>query len=320
MCLYTQIAGSRPISGEFAFRVSSELAGTRLDRALAGKFPELSRAQLRRMIELGSVEVAGAAVKPAYRLRGGQDVRGTLEEAPVESPLTPEAIPLQVVFEDADLIVVDKPAGLVVHPAAGHRTGTLVHALLHHCDTLSGVGGVLRPGIVHRLDKGTSGLLVAALGDHAHRGLARQFKAHSIDREYLALVRGAPRAESGSIDSPIGRHPVDRKRFSTHARRSRSAVTHWRVERRLASMTLLRVRLETGRTHQIRVHLASVGLPVAGDPVYGGGRRASRELGLDRQALHAARLGFVHPRSGETLAFESPLPRDLASVLAALET
>jgi 23S rRNA pseudouridine1911/1915/1917 synthase len=222
-------------------------------------------------------------------------------------------------YEDDHLIVVDKPAGLVVHPSAGHRTGTLVHALLHHCRDLSGIGGVLRPGIVHRLDKGTSGLLVAAKSDPAHRHLAAQFKAHSIEREYLALVRGEPGAESGSIDAPIGRHPSDRKRLSTRGKRGRPAVTHWRVEVRYRGLTLLRVRLETGRTHQVRVHLASAGLPVAGDPVYGGGRKVTRSLGLERQALHAARLGFEHPVSGERMSFESPLPADLHRAIVGLE-
>jgi 23S rRNA pseudouridine1911/1915/1917 synthase len=228
-----------------------------------------------------------------------------------------------VVFEDAWLLVVNKPAGLVVHPAAGHRSGTLVHALLHHCDDLSGIGGVRRPGIVHRLDKGTSGLLAVAKSDASHRALQAQFAAHSIDREYLALVRGVPRTERGSIDAPIGRLRADPKRFTTHRgrlRSARSARTHWSLECRFRELTLLRVRLETGRTHQIRVHLASIGLPIAGDPVYGGGRRVARELGLERQALHAAVLGFEHPATAERLRFEAPLPEDLRRVLARLET
>jgi 23S rRNA pseudouridine1911/1915/1917 synthase len=278
--------------------------------------PSLSRAQVQRMIEAGAVEVSGRRVKAAHRLRAGERVSGAVPEPVPADRVLPEAIPLSVVFEDSDLIVVDKPAGLVVHPAAGHASGTLVNALLHHCgDSLSGVGGVLRPGIVHRLDKGTSGLIVVAKNDLAHRSLAAQFKRHSIDREYLALVRSQVSAGSGSIDAPIGRHPTDRKRFSTRARRGRHAVTHWRVERRLNDLTLLRVRLETGRTHQIRVHLASAGMPVAGDPVYGGGRAVTRALGLERQALHATRLGFEHPRSGEAVGFDSPLPDDLARVV-----
>jgi 23S rRNA pseudouridine1911/1915/1917 synthase len=301
----------------FRFEVDASLAGQRLDRALADRLSELSRAQLQRMIEAGDVTVSGRRAKVSHRLRAAEIVEGRVPEPVPADHLEAEAIPLSVAFEDADLVVIDKPPGLVVHPGAGHRRGTLVNALLHHCgDSLSGIGGVLRPGIVHRLDKGTSGLLVAAKHDAAHRHLAAQFKAHSIDREYQALVRGSPGADSGSIDAPIGRHPSDRKKFSTRARSGREAVTHWRVERRLGPLTLLRVRLETGRTHQIRVHLASVGLPVAGDPVYGGGRAVTRALGLERQALHAARLGFEHPRSHERLAFESPLPPDLAPVIA----
>ncbi|MFQ5514173.1 MAG: RluA family pseudouridine synthase [Myxococcota bacterium] len=301
----------------FHFDVTEGLAGKRIDAAVAEVQPELSRAAARRLIERAEIRVAGAPVKPSHRLRAGEIVEGRVPE-PHPDRLEPEPVPLQIVYEDGDLIVIDKPAGLVVHPAAGHREGTLVHALLHHCRDLSGVGGVLRPGIVHRLDKDTSGLLVAAKNDTAHQALAAQFKTHSIEREYLALVRGAPPEGHGTIDAAIGRNPRDRKRFSTHAARGRRAVTHWRVERRLGSLSLLRIRLETGRTHQIRVHLASVGLPVAGDPVYGGGRGAARALGLTRQALHATRLGFVHPRSGQRLSFDSPLPPDLAELIEGL--
>jgi 23S rRNA pseudouridine1911/1915/1917 synthase len=319
--------------------VTPERAGRRLDALLAEIEPALSRAQARRLIEQGQVTVSGGRAKPSHRVRAGARIEGRVPE-PEEAGLEPEAIALSVVHEDADLIVIDKPAGLVVHPAPGHARGTLVHALLYHCRDLSGVGGVARPGIVHRLDKGTSGLLVAAKHDRAHRSLAAQFKLHSIEREYLALVRGTPRAESGSIRAPIGRHPTDRKRFSTRVSAGRTAVTHWSVERRFATHTLLRVRLETGRTHQIRVHLASVGLPIAGDPLYGGGRRsasarkgaarsavgrkgAARSAvlpGLERPALHAARLGFDHPTSGERLRFESGLPDDLRRVLEELRT
>ena len=293
------------------------MEGARLDVALAALESELSRAQIRRLIESGHIRVSDERAKPAHRLRRGERIEGTVPE-PEESSVDPEPIPLEIVYEDEDVIVVDKPAGLVVHPAAGVRSGTLVNALLHHCKELSGVGGVRRPGIVHRLDKGTSGLLVAAKNDHAHRALSAQFKAHSTGREYLALVRGQPKAQRGSIDADIGRHPSDRKRFSTRARSGRTAITHWAVERRLRELTLLRVRLETGRTHQIRVHLASIGLPVAGDPLYGGGRKVARELGLERQALHAAVLGFEHPRTGEPLRMSSPLPEDLTQVIANL--
>jgi 23S rRNA pseudouridine1911/1915/1917 synthase len=299
-------------------RVTPERAGRRLDALLVELEPGLSRAQAQRLIARGDVTVCGRRAKASHRVRAGERIEGRVPE-PERAGLEPEPIPLAVVHEDADLIVIDKPAGLVVHPAPGHARGTLVHALLHHCPDLAGVGGVARPGIVHRLDKGTSGLMVAAKHDRAHRSLAAQFKAHSIDREYQALVRGTPRSESGEIRAAIGRHPVDRKRFSTRARVGRAALTHWSVERRFAAHTLLRVRLETGRTHQIRVHLASVGLPIAGDPVYGGGRRSSALPGLARPALHAALLGFEHPTRGGRMRFESALPGDLAAVIAELE-
>ena len=222
--------------------------------------------------------------------------------------------------EDSDLIVVDKPAGLVVHPAPGHPGGTLVNALLHHCGDLAGVGGVLRPGIVHRLDRGTSGVLVAAKTDEAHRALAAQFQAHSIEREYWTLVRGVPVTDSGRIDRPVGRHRRDRKRMSVRSRTPREARTHWRVRLRfpISGQAWLEVRPETGRTHQIRVHLASVGMPIVGDPIYG--RARVRGSLLDRPALHAARLGFVHPRTGEPMSFEAPLPADLTRLLAELES
>ena len=297
--------------------VGSDLAGKRLDVALARLEPTLSRAQVQRLIEQGEIKVAGAASKPAHKLRAGERIEGSVPE-PVPARLSPQAIPLVILHEDADLVVIDKAAGMVVHPAAGHAQGTLVNALLHHCRDLSGIGGELRPGIVHRLDKDTSGVLVVAKHDRAHRALAAQWKLHSIDREYLAFVRGAPRTDSGTVDAPIGRHPTDRKRMSTRARVGRNAVTHWRVEERLREATLLRVRLETGRTHQIRVHLASIALPVLGDPVYGGGRALPQARTIARQALHAAVLGFTHPTTGERVRFESPLPADLLALLESL--
>jgi len=301
----------------FVHVVGPELAGKRLDVALARLEPTLSRAQVQRLIEQGEVTVAGGVAKPAHKLRAGERIEGSVPE-PVATHLSAQAIPLVILHEDADLVVIDKPAGMVVHPAAGHAQGTLVNALLHHCRDLSGIGGELRPGIVHRLDKGTSGVLVVAKHDRAHRALAAQWKLHSIDREYQAFVRGAPRAESGTVDAPIGRHPTDRKRMSTRARVGRSAVTHWRVEERLREATLLRVRLETGRTHQIRVHMASIAMPVLGDPVYGGGRALPRAISIARQALHAALLGFTHPTTGERVRFGAPLPADLVALLEAL--
>jgi 23S rRNA pseudouridine1911/1915/1917 synthase len=246
----------------------------------------------------------------------------SLEATPAEpesSSVAPEAIPLSVLYEDDDLIVVDKPAGLVVHPSPGHPGGTLVNALLHHCGNLAGVGGVLRPGIVHRLDQGTSGVMVAAKNDAAHRGLSEQFHDHSIEREYRALVRALPGADTGRVDQPIGRHPRDRKRMSVRSHRGREASTVWRVVRRFRATGLswLAVFPESGRTHQIRVHLASVGMPIVGDPVYGRSRR--EPLALARPALHARTLGFDHPRLGERLRFEAPLPDDLEQLIASLE-
>jgi 23S rRNA pseudouridine1911/1915/1917 synthase len=250
-------------------------------------------------------------------VQAGDELEATPPE-PVASPLTPEAIPLAVLYEDADVIVIDKPAGQVVHPGPGHAGGTLVNALLHHCGNLAEVGGVLRPGIVHRLDRGTSGVLVVAKCDSAHTSLAQQFHDHSIEREYRALVRGLPGSDAGRVDRPIGRHPRDRKRMSVRSRRGREAHTAWRVLGRFPSSdcSWLSILPETGRTHQIRVHLASAGLPIIGDPVYG---RAKRMLpGLERPALHAQVLGFRHPRSGERLRFEAPLPADLEELLADL--
>jgi 23S rRNA pseudouridine1911/1915/1917 synthase len=298
------------------FEVDAALEGSRLDAALPRAHPELSRSQAARLVAQGRVRIDGVrAQRAARRLRRGERVDFELPP-PEPAGLEPEPIPLEIVYEDPDLLLLDKPAGLVVHPAPGHPSGTLVHALLHHCGALPGVGGVARPGIVHRLDKGTSGLLVVAKNDLAQRRLAQDFKAHRIDREYLALVRAEPRAERGEMHLPIGRHPGDRKRFSTRVAHGREAQTCWRIERRLRGATLLRITPRTGRTHQIRVHLAAAGLPLAGDPVYGGGR--PRELGLERQALHAAVLGFAHPRSGEPLRFESPLPEDLRRAIERL--
>ncbi len=311
-------------------------AGDRLDQALAA-LAGTSRSQARRWIEEGRVRVAGAPGRASQRVTAGDLVEAEPPE-PLTSKLRLEPIALAILHEDADLIVIDKPAGLVVHPAPGHAGGTLVNALLHHCSDLSGLGGVLRPGIVHRLDRGTSGVLVVAKHDAAHRALARQFQDHSVEREYRALVRGLPASDAGRIDRPLGRHPRDRKRISVAARGpAREAHTAWRVLRRFAASqrTLLAVLPETGRTHQIRVHLASAGLPVVGDPVYGRGGRADpqgraaaaqrgaaeRSAGprADRPALHAALLGFTHPRSSERMRFESALPADLAEILSALE-
>jgi len=279
----------------------------------------IARAQARRWIDEGRVRVNAQPGRPGQRVRSGDALEATPPE-PEPAAARAEAIPLQVLYEDADVIVIDKPAGLVVHPAPGHACGTLVNGLLHHCKDLAGVGGVLRPGIVHRLDKGTSGVMVVAKNDLAHHALAGQFKRHSVERMYRAIVRALPAADEGRVDRAVGRHPRDRKRMSVATPRGREARTAWRVCRRFArsGCAELEVRPETGRTHQIRVHLASAGMPIVGDPVYGGRASGAACAGLARPALHAALLGFRHPRSGVALRFEAPLPPDMGACLAAL--
>jgi len=299
--------------GPLRFVVGEAEAGQRLDRALSG-LACVPRAQARRWIDEGRVRLGGQAVRASRAVVEGDEIEAVPPEAVVAEAL-PEAIPLVVLHEDADLIVVDKPPGLVVHPAPGHPSGTLVNALLHHCRDLSGIGGVLRPGIVHRLDRGTSGVMVAAKNDAAHASLARQFHDHTIERVYRALVVGLPGSDEGRIDRPIGRHPRDRKKMSVRTRSGRPARTRWRVARRFpaSGLSWLELRPETGRTHQLRVHLSSAGLPLVGDPTYGRSRR--RAPRLDRPALHAGVLGFEHPRSGEPLRFEADTAPDLAALL-----
>lgn len=306
------------LDAPIALQVDAPAAGRRIDVLIAER-AGVARAQVQRWIEAGRVEIGGRPVARASRLAvAGEEIRA-LPLPPIEMSLAPEAIALEVLFEDSDLIVIDKPPGLVVHPAPGHATGTLVNALLHHCrGQLSGIGGVLRPGIVHRLDRGTSGVLVAAKTDLAHQGLAVQFASHSIERVYRTFVRGLPRADRGRIDRPIGRHPEDRQRMSVRTRSGRRAATNWRVLARdhANGIAELEIRPETGRTHQIRVHLASAGLPLVGDEVYGRARGTDARLG--RPALHAERLGFTHPRSGMRQTFAAPLPPDLAGLVASL--
>ena len=308
------------------YTVTGDEEGVRLDVYLAGRDAGLSRSQIRKAVEEGRVLVNGRRVKAGHRLREGETVDLVIPE-PAPMDVQPEAIPLSVVFEDEHLLVVDKPAGMVVHPAAGHSSGTLVHALLHHCRDLSGIGGVLRPGIVHRLDRDTSGLLLVAKTDGAHRGLTTQFRERLIDKTYLAVVLGVPPTDAGEVLLPVGRHPSDRKKMSTRSSRGRDAVTRWRVRERFGAATLLEVGLLTGRTHQIRVHLASQGYPVVGDAVYGrsGLLKSVADMetrsilrGMKRQALHAARIAFRHPLQGVPLSFESPLPADMAGLCEAL--
>jgi 23S rRNA pseudouridine1911/1915/1917 synthase len=312
-------ASSEGAAAPLCFLVGEDLAGERIDRALA-ELCNLPRAQVVRWIALGRVRIGASVVpRPSRRVQEGDRLEADPPEIS-EPRVAPEAIALEILYEDSDLVVIDKAAGMVVHPAPGHPTGTLVNALLHHCGDLAGVGGVLRPGIVHRLDRGTSGVMVAAKNDFSHAALARQFHDHTIERVYRAAVRSVPRADEGRVDRPIGRHLRDRKKMSVRSRSGRPAATRWRViERFPASRTAwLEIRPETGRTHQIRVHLASIGLPLCGDATYGRARKArgGAGRGLDRPALHAAVLGFEHPRSGEDLRFEAPLHADLAAFLA----
>ncbi|WP_369827516.1 RluA family pseudouridine synthase [Caulobacter sp. FWC2] len=307
------------------------LAGQRLDKVLAPLFPDLSRARLQALIGEGRLSLDGQPITDASRkAKAGTYVLSVPPPTPADPE--PQALPLSILYEDEHLIVVDKAAGMAVHPAPGTPNGTLVNALLHHCGaSLSGIGGVARPGIVHRLDKDTSGVMVAAKSDVAHQGLSKLFATHDIDRLYVALTRGAPSPAHGTIDTQLGRSLSDRKKMAVLKSGGRQAITHYRVEASFGPLerplaARVECRLETGRTHQIRVHMASKGSPCLGDPVYGASQAAGpvREqvaaAGLKRQALHAAVLGFVHPVTGLTLRFETPLPPDMAALQAGLET
>ena len=301
------------------FTVPSESDGSRLDRFLVSVVGGLSRSQLQRLIKTGDVTVGGAAARANQTVREGQTVDLAIPE-PVDATPTPEALDLPIVYQDEDLVVVDKPAGMVVHPAAGHGSGTLVNALLHHIGDLSGIGGERRPGIVHRLDRGTSGLMVVAKHDRSHEELSRQFHDREVEKEYVALVWGDVQA-GRRIDLPIGRDDANRKKMSAKTRRSREAVTRIVGATHFGrAATLARVAIHTGRTHQIRVHLSAIGHPVIGDPLYGGiHRRVPGDLRavnrLERPFLHAARLAFHHPIDGRPMEFTSPLPADLQAVL-----
>ncbi|MDZ4376067.1 MAG: RluA family pseudouridine synthase [Phenylobacterium sp.] len=315
-------------AGEGTRTVTLE-AGGRVDKALAEALPDVSRARIQALIAEGRVSHDGQLVPDGKAKAQAGDYRLDIPP-PTPADPRPEVIPLAVLFEDAHLIVIDKPAGIAMHPAPGSETGTMVNALLHHCgDSLSGIGGVARPGIVHRLDKETSGVVVAAKTDAAHQGLSALFERHDIDRVYVAFTRGAPSPIKGTIEGAIARSVHDRKKMALVKTGGRHAITHYTVNRTFGPVekplaARVACRLETGRTHQIRVHLASKGTPCLGDPVYGSGapsgpvRAALAEAGVTRQALHAAVLGFVHPISGETLRFESPLPPDLARLEALL--
>ena len=314
----TRDSGEPPPSEHVDLEVQPDDAGVRLDQFLAARLGGRTRSQIQRLIRDGLVRLDRTAARPGIAVRPGDLVRVDIP-APAPATPRPEALPLDILYDDTDLVVVNKPAGMVVHPAAGHADGTLVNALLHHVQDLSGIGGELRPGIVHRLDRGTSGLMVVAKHDRAHAELARQFADREVDKEYVALVWGLVR-RGRRIDLPIGRDPVDRKRISVRSRRAREAVTRVVGAEPLDGVTLVRVAIATGRTHQIRVHLGAIGHPVVGDPVYGGLRRHPLPhlrivRRLDRPFLHAARLAFRHPRDGRPIVVSCALPDDLQSLV-----
>ena len=296
--------------------LTADRAGERADQLLARLAPELTRSAAQRLLEEGAVTLGGAPVKKNYKTAPGDVLAVALPEPePVEA--LPQDIPLDVVYEDADVIVVNKPVGMVVHPAAGHPDGTLVNALLYHCgESLSGINGALRPGIVHRIDRDTSGLLIAAKNDFAHQALAEQLQDHSLYREYEAVCVGTLREDAGTVDAPIGRHPVERKKMAVDRKNGRPAVTHWQVLARYPGYTHIRCRLETGRTHQIRVHMASIGHPLLGDTVYGAKKPWP---GLAGQCLHARRLKFIHPSTGQPVELECPLPDWFERVLRQID-
>ncbi len=301
----------------------------RLDAYVSECLPDISRSQLKKLIDTGFISVNGHTAKASTKLRGGEILDITLP-APEPTEALPEDIPIHILYEDQDVVVIDKAAGMVVHPAAGHSGGTLVNALLHHCDDLAGIGGELRPGIVHRIDKDTSGAIVVTKNDQAHQHLAEQFKEHSVNRRYVALVHGHPGKSSGVIDQPIGRHPTQRKKMSGKSTKGKRAVTHWKVLKQynVNPLSLVEFRLETGRTHQIRVHFAEINCPLVADPLYGNRSRLLaikdselRKL-IDRlpgQALHARSLGFIHPTSGKYLEFFSEIPDTLQDIISYLD-
>ena len=301
---------------EDLLQITAEESGERIDALLARILPELSRSAAQRLLEEGRVLLRDVPVKKNYKCAAGDRFLVSLPEMAEDVPLIAQDIPLDVVYEDGDVVVVNKPRGMVVHPAPGHPDGTLVNALLYHCgDSLSGIGGEKRPGIVHRIDKDTSGLLIVAKNDFAHQALSAQLADRSLSRVYEAVVRGNLREDTGTVDRPIGRHPTDRKRMAVTDKNSRPAVTHWEVLARYRGYTHIRCRLETGRTHQIRVHLASLGHPLLGDFTYGA---PSPEKGLEGQCLHARELKFIHPRTGEPVHLETPLPAYFQDVLSKL--
>ena len=302
------------MSEQVVLTASAEDKGSRIDRYVSENITELTRSGVQGLMEKGLILVNGGEVSKNYKLRGGEEISVEIPE-PEPMDAVPEDIPLDIVYEDEDLLVVNKPKGMVVHPAHGNYTGTLVNALLHHCgNSLSGINGVIRPGIVHRIDKNTSGLLIVAKNDASHLKLAEQIKEHSFTREYEAVACGYFKDTEGTVDAPIGRHKTDRKKMCVTTENSRNAVTHYSVIKQYGGYAHVRLRLETGRTHQIRVHLAYIGHPVLGDAVYG-----KPFKGIEGQCLHARKIGFIHPTTGEYLEFTSELPDYFVSVLNKLE-
>lgn len=296
--------------------VTEDISGDRIDKFLSEQCEELSRSFLQKLLKAGEIFVNGKPVKASYRVLDGDSILFEVPEA-TEPEILPEDIPLDIVYEDHDVILVNKPKGMVVHPAAGHYTHTLVNALMYHCrEDLSGINGVLRPGIVHRIDMDTTGILIACKNDLAHNSIAAQLKEHSITRRYEAIVHGVLKDEEGTVDAPIGRNPQDRKKMCINHQNGKQAVTHYRVLKRFHDFTHIECRLETGRTHQIRVHMASIGHPLLGDAVYGPSKCPYK---LQGQTLHAGVLGFVHPRSGEYMEFRAPRPEYFERLLKKLQ-
>ncbi len=297
------------------FEITEEGSGLRVDKYLSELLPEISRSHLQKIIKDGQVLANGKPVKANYKVAEGDQVELEIPEA-VEPEIEAEDMPLDILYEDADVILINKPKGMVVHPSAGHYSGTLVNGLMYHCkDELSGINGVLRPGIVHRIDMDTTGVIIACKNDRAHNHIAEQLKEHSITRRYRAIVCGNVKEDEGTIEGPIGRHPVDRKKMAIVQRGGKEAVTHYKVLKRFGNYTYIECQLETGRTHQIRVHMTSIGHPLLGDEVYG---RTKAPFKLQGQTLHAMILGFVHPTTGEYMEFEAPLPDYFAHLLEIL--
>lgn len=297
---------------------SGDFSGIRIDKFLSDQFPEFSRSYIQKLIKDGQVTADEKVIKSNYKISGSEEIILTIPDQVIPDIL-PENIPLDILYEDQDLIVVNKPKGMVVHPAAGHYSGTLVNAIMYHCgDELSGINGVMRPGIVHRIDQNTTGSLLICKNDMAHNAIAEQLKVHSITRKYRAIVHGNLKKDHGTVNAPIGRHPVDRKKMAIEPRNGKEAITHYQVLERFGNYTYIECQLETGRTHQIRVHMSSIHHPIVGDDVYGPVKCPFP--GLQGQTLHAQVLGFIHPRTGQYMEFSAPLPEYFENLLKKLRT